>query len=102
MPETHDVTSIYNEGDTTLSKQLKKYNWKITKTGKVETPNTYNIYTWPLTFLTWYRHFNKKWRVKLYRFMGRSLPSPWNDAVMEVFTHASKMADLAAYNWVSE
>ena len=62
MPETHNVTSIQNEGRIPHCRNSLKYNWTITNTGKIETPN---IYTWPLTFLSWYRHFNKKWRVKL-------------------------------------
>jgi hypothetical protein len=69
MPETHNVTSIQNEGRIPHCRNSLKYNWTITNTGKIETPN---IYTWPLTFLSWYRHFNKKWRVKASEYI-----SPW-------------------------
>jgi hypothetical protein len=34
---------------------------KITERNKIDSPNTF---TWPLTFLSWYRNFNKKWRGK--------------------------------------
>ena len=36
-----------------------KSNRKIVEKGKILTPNTN---TSPLTFLAWYRHFNKKWQ----------------------------------------
>ena len=51
-------------------KQTKKYETvgtvlkskrKITERNKIDSPNTF---TWPLTFLSWYRNFNKKWRGK--------------------------------------
>jgi len=40
--------------------------------GKFNTP--YYTYTWPLTLLAWYKHFNKTWRCKTC-YMGSSLPS---------------------------
>jgi hypothetical protein len=36
-----------------------KSNRKMVEKGKILTPNTN---TSPLTFLAWYRHFNKKWQ----------------------------------------
>ena len=33
------------------------FNRKLVKTGKIDT-----TYTWPLTYLAWYKHFNKKWQ----------------------------------------
>ena len=47
-----------------------EFNRKIVKTGT----NSIHMNTWPLTFLTWYRHLNKKWRDIAY-FTGSHLPS---------------------------
>ena len=68
-PYAKDTRCIQNEGGIPHCRNSSKYNWTITKTGKIE---TLNIYTWPLTFLTWYRHFNKKWRAKLVLRAGAS------------------------------
>jgi len=38
---------------------IPKSNINIVERGKFDTLNTN---TWPLTFLAWYRYFNKKWR----------------------------------------
>jgi hypothetical protein len=42
-----------------LQTLLIKSYIKIVERGKIYTLNTN---TWPLTFLAWYRYFNKKWR----------------------------------------
>jgi hypothetical protein len=41
---------------------IPKSNIKIVARGKIDTPNTHKNMT---TFLAWYRHFNKKWQVKI-------------------------------------
>ena len=41
---------------------VHKFNRQITERDKIDSPNTY---TWPLTFQSWYRNVNEKWRVKL-------------------------------------
>jgi hypothetical protein len=38
----------------TLSEQFQNPIEKIVERGKIDTP-----ITWPITFLAWYRHFNK-------------------------------------------
>ena len=34
---------------------------KIVERGKLDTPKT-QMHNYPLIFVAWYRHFNKKWR----------------------------------------
>ena len=56
-----------NKQNTTLSEQLQNLIEKSQKEEKLI------LLTWPLTFLYWYRHWNKKWR-GLVSFLGPNLP----------------------------
>lgn len=55
--------------NTTQLKQLIS-NGKFVERGKITTPQ--NINTWELTFMDWFRNFNKKYLV-LTSFMGQNL-----------------------------
>ena len=40
---------------------LEQFSNPITKSYKEVNIDDLNTYTWPLPFLIWYRHFNRKW-----------------------------------------
>ena len=67
------VNNLRHVGDfhwTPVSSTKKIDRHDITETlFKVEHDNLDPYTWWPLTFLCWYRHFNKKWRIQT-SFMG--------------------------------